>query len=72
MPSEVTGPVEERERFIDAYLAGFYTLTELADHFGMSRQKLHRWLARHNVRGMKDSSIGRVRRCTFRIGQALK
>ena len=27
MPWEVTGPVRERERFIEAYLTGFYTIT---------------------------------------------
>ena len=53
MPWEVTGPVRERERFIEAYLTGFYTITELADRFGMSRQNLHKWLARHNLDGMK-------------------
>ena len=53
MPWEVTGPVRERERFIAAYLTGFYTITELAERFGMSWQKLHKWLARHNVDGMK-------------------
>jgi putative transposase len=53
MPWEVTGPVRERERFIAAYLTGFYTITELADRFGVSRQKLHKWLARHDVEGMK-------------------
>ena len=45
--------MRERERFIEAYLTGFYTISELADRFGMSRQKLHKWLARHNVDGMK-------------------
>jgi transposase-like protein len=47
------GPVRERERFIEAYLTGFYTITELAERFGMSGQKLHKWLARHNVDGVK-------------------
>ena len=38
MPWEVTGPVRERERFIEAYLTGFYRITEFAERFGMSRQ----------------------------------
>ena len=38
MPWEVTGPVQERERFSEAHLSGFYTITELADGFGMSRR----------------------------------
>ncbi|HEV7764876.1 MAG TPA: helix-turn-helix domain-containing protein [Thermoanaerobaculia bacterium] len=35
------------------YLTGLYTLSELADRFSVSRQKLHKWLARHNADGMK-------------------
>ena len=53
MPWKVTGPMDERTRFIELYLTGLYTITELAERFGMSRQKLHKWLARHNVDGMK-------------------
>lgn len=53
MPWEVTGPVQERTRFIEMYLTGLYTITELAERFGVSRQKLYKWLARHNVDGMK-------------------
>ena len=53
MPWEVTGPVKERTRFIELYLTGLYTITELAERFGVSRQKLHKWLAQHNVDGMK-------------------
>jgi transposase InsO family protein len=53
MPWEVTGPVKERTRFIETYLTGFYTITELAERFGMSRQNLHKWLARHNLDGMR-------------------
>jgi hypothetical protein len=30
MPLEVTGPVKERTRFIEFYLTGLYTITELA------------------------------------------
>lgn len=52
MPWEVTGPVRERERFIDTYFTGMYSVTELAERFGVSRQKLHKWLARHNAEGM--------------------
>ena len=52
MPWEVTGPVKERTRFIELYLTVLYTLTELAERFGVSRQKLHKWLARHNANGM--------------------
>ena len=45
--------MKERTRFIELYLTGLYTITELAERFGVSRQKLYKWLARHNVDGMK-------------------
>ncbi|PYQ26643.1 MAG: hypothetical protein DMF56_23835 [Acidobacteria bacterium] len=38
---------------METYLSGLYSITELAERFGVSRQKLHKWLARHNVDGMK-------------------
>jgi transposase-like protein len=45
--------VQERERFIETYLTGLYSVSELAERFGVSRQKLHKWLVRHNADGMK-------------------
>ena len=36
MPWKETGPVHERMRFIEAYLTGFYTITELAGRYGIS------------------------------------
>ena len=53
MPWKETGPVQERTHFIELYLTGLYTISELADRFGVSRQKLYKWLARHDVDGMK-------------------
>ena len=67
------GPVRERERFIEAYLTGFYTITELADRFGTSRQKLHKWLTRHNVdemKGLVDRSRAPLH--TFRIERVMR
>jgi putative transposase len=52
MPWEETGPVRERTRFIETYLSGLYTITELASRFGVSRQKLHKWLGRHDSEGV--------------------
>src|SRR5688500_6508011 len=53
MPWEVTGPVKERARFIETYMTGLYTISELADGLCVSRQKLQKRLARNNVDGMK-------------------
>ena len=51
MPWKEAGPVLERRRFIEDYLSGFFTITELAARYGVSRRTLHKWLARHNVGG---------------------
>src|SRR5438034_4767367 len=51
MPWKETGPVHERMRFIEAYLTGFYTITELAARYGISRRIAHKWLSRHDANG---------------------
>ncbi|MGH8515410.1 MAG: helix-turn-helix domain-containing protein, partial [Gammaproteobacteria bacterium] len=51
MPWKETGPVLERMRFIEDYLSGFYTITELAARYGVSRKSLHKWLSRHDLDG---------------------
>src|SRR5947199_8834773 len=51
MPWKETGPVHERMRFIEAYLSGFYTITELASRCGISRRIAHKWLSRHDANG---------------------
>ncbi len=64
MPWKETGPVLERERLIDDYLSGFYSVTELSDRYGVSRRILHKWLSRHNeegIRGLVDRSRAPLR-----------
>ncbi|HLF79685.1 MAG TPA: integrase core domain-containing protein [Dehalococcoidia bacterium] len=46
MPWEVTGPVKERQRLVQAFVTGRYTVTELAEDFGVSRKTAHKWLRR--------------------------
>jgi len=53
MPWKETGPVLERTRFIENYLSGFYTITELAVRYGVSRKILHKWLSRHDAEGVQ-------------------
>lgn len=52
MPWKEAGPMLERSRFINDYLSGFFTITELAIRYGVSRRTLHKWLARHDVAGL--------------------
>jgi transposase-like protein len=52
MPWKGAGPMLERRRFIEDCLSGFYSITELAIRYGVSRQTLHKWLGRHDVNGL--------------------
>lgn len=64
MPWKETAPVFERVRFIDDYLSGFYTISELASMYEVSRKTLYKWLARHDengVRGLEDRSRAPLR-----------
>jgi transposase InsO family protein len=64
MPWKEAGPVLERMRFIEDYLSGFYTLTELAARFGVSRRIAHKWLSRHDAdgaNGLHDRSRAPIR-----------
>lgn len=52
MPWEVTWPMQERERLVGRYATGQYTVTELAEAFGVSRKTVHKWLARFKDEGL--------------------
>ena len=53
MPWKEAGSMLERTRFIEDYLSGLYSITELAIRYGVSRRTLHKWLGRHDVDGSK-------------------
>ena len=46
MPWKETSPVTERKRFIDEYLTGEFTVTELCRRHGISRKTGHKWIRR--------------------------
>lgn len=57
MPWEVTGPMNERMQLVRAHGSGRHTVTELAEHFGVSRKTVHKWLNRwreHGPEGLAD------------------
>lgn len=59
MPWRETDRVFERVRFIDDYLTGCYTITELATMYDVSRKTLYKWLTRHDaqgIHGLEDQS----------------
>jgi putative transposase len=59
MPWQETSPVEERSRFIDAYLTGCFDMTELCAQAGISRRVGYKWVARYDQdgrAGLRDRS----------------
>jgi transposase InsO family protein len=51
--------MEQRSRFIDAYLSGAFTMTELCERFQVSRRTGYKWIARYDAEGragLKDRS----------------
>lgn len=42
---------EERQRFLEDYKLKYYTTSELADRFGISRRTAHKWIRRFEQAG---------------------
>ncbi len=53
MPWLETAPMDQRSRFIDAYRAGGFTMTELCARFQVSRRVGYKWVARYDAEGRK-------------------
>lgn len=56
--------MKERKQLVELYEAGRYTVTELAQHFGVSRKTAHKWLGRYvneGALGLEERS-----RCPYR------
>ena len=51
MPFCTTDPTLERARLVAAHLDGLYSVTELADRFGVSRPTVYEWVARYRDGG---------------------
>lgn len=59
MPWKETGRVFERTRFIENYLSGCFTISELSSRYNVSRKTLYKWIARHDesgLAGLQDQS----------------
>lgn len=52
MPWEVRHPVNERQLFVEDYLSGHWTMTELCMKYGVSRPTGYKWVARHAEGGL--------------------
>ena len=53
MPWLETAPMDQRSRFIDAHLAGGFTMTELCLRFQISRRVGYKWIARYDAEGLR-------------------
>src|SRR3972149_6398616 len=51
MPCKGVAVSEERERFLEDYGLNYYTVTDLADRFGISRKTAHKWIDRFQQSG---------------------
>ena len=73
MPWQETSPVEERERFIDDYRLGLYTMTELSARYAVSRKTGYKWVARYDAGGrpaLQDRSRA-PHHCPHKIADAV-
>lgn len=53
MPRLQTRKMDERIRFIGAYYERLYTMTELCERFGMTRQDGYKWVKRYEAEGVE-------------------
>ena len=44
---------EQRQRFIEDYLLNYYSVTELAERFSISRKTAHKWINRYKEHGQR-------------------
>jgi transposase InsO family protein len=51
MPWQETDPVDQRSRFLDAFLAGGFSFTELCERAQVSRKTGYKWIARYDAEG---------------------
>jgi putative transposase len=73
MPWLETNPVDQRSRFIDAYLSGAFRKTELCQRFHISRRTGDKWIGRYDAKGrggLTDQSRA-PKHCPHRIADIL-
>jgi transposase InsO family protein len=59
MPWREMLPMDQRIQFVGEFRSGFFTMTELAAHYGVSRKTGYKWVERyeaHGVAGLTDRS----------------
>jgi transposase InsO family protein len=73
MPWKGVTVSEQRQRFIEDYLLNCYSVTELAERFGISRRTAHKWINRYKQHGQKgyQELSRRPHTCPWRTDQAI-
>lgn len=61
MPWRESSPMEQRMQFVSEYDTGLFSMTELAEQYGISRTTGYKWVERHAVEGV-DGLRDRSRR----------
>ncbi len=51
MPWKGVTVSEQRQRFLEDYQLNYYSITELAEHFSISRKTAHKWINRFKTHG---------------------
>jgi transposase InsO family protein len=51
MPWKGVTVTEERQRFLEDHKLNYYSVSELAERFGISRKTAHKWIARYEDQG---------------------
>jgi transposase InsO family protein len=73
MPWKGVSVSEQRQRFLEDYLLNYYSISELAERFSVSRTTAHKWINRfnqHGHEGYKELSR-RPHTCPWQTDQAI-
>ena len=73
MPWKGVTVSEERQRFLEDYRLNYYTVTDLADRFGISRKTAHKWIDRFEEAGQSGfhELSRRPRTCPWQTDPAI-
>ena len=52
MPWYERSPMDQRMQFVTEFDSGLFTMTELAEHYGISRTTGYKWVERHDAEGV--------------------
>ncbi len=73
MPWKGVTVSEQRQRFLEDYESNYYSITELAERFGISRRTAHKWINRYKQQGQEGYKelSRRPLTCPWQTDQAL-